>query len=59
MRINAPANIVVPGQKSQDIDDVEITGAEPEHPTAAPNLKRDAATADLDDGNEAAIGRQN
>jgi SAM-dependent methyltransferase len=50
MRINAPANIVVPGQKSQDIDDVEITGAEPEHPTAAPNLKRDAATAPLDDG---------
>jgi hypothetical protein len=41
--------VVVPGQKSQDIDDVEITGSEPEHPTAAPNLKRDEAPAALDD----------
>jgi hypothetical protein len=50
VEITETVTVVVPGQKSQDIDDVEITGAEPEHPTAAPNLKRDAATADLDDG---------
>ena len=42
--------IVVPGQKSEHIDDLEITGTEPEHPTAAPNLNRDKATAALDDG---------
>jgi hypothetical protein len=42
--------VVVAGQKSEDIDDVEITGTEPEHPTAAPNLNRDEATAALDDG---------
>jgi len=59
VEITETVTVVVPGQKSQDIDDVEITGAEPEHPTAAPNLKRDAATAALDDGSEAAIGRQN
>jgi hypothetical protein len=50
VEITETVTVVVPGQKSQAIDDVEITGAEPEHPTAAPNLKRDAATADLDDG---------
>jgi hypothetical protein len=58
VEITETVTVVVPGQKSQDIDDVEITGAEPEHPTAAPNLKHDAATAALD-GGEAAIGRQN
>jgi hypothetical protein len=50
VEITETVTVVVPGQKSQDVDDVEITGAEPEHPTAAPNLKRDAATAALDDG---------
>jgi hypothetical protein len=49
VEITETVTVVVPGQKSQAIDDVEITGAEPEHPTAAPNPKRDAATADLDD----------
>jgi hypothetical protein len=42
--------VVVPGQTSEDIDEVEITGSEPEHPISAPNLKRDEATAALDDG---------
>jgi hypothetical protein len=41
--------VVVPGQKLQVIDDAEIIGSEPEHPTAAPNLKRDEAPAALDD----------
>jgi hypothetical protein len=50
VEITETVTVVVPGQKSQDIDDVEITGSEPEHPTAAPNLKRDEATAALDDG---------
>jgi hypothetical protein len=50
VEITETVTVVVPGQKPQDIDDVEIIGAEPEHPTAAPNLERDAATAALDDG---------
>jgi hypothetical protein len=50
VEITETVTVVVPGQKSQDIDDVEITGSEPEHPAAAPNLKRDEATAALDDG---------
>jgi hypothetical protein len=50
VEITETVTVVVPGQKSQDIDDVEITGSEPEHPAAASNLKRDEATATLDDG---------
>jgi hypothetical protein len=50
VEITETVTIVVPGQTSEDIDEVEITGTEPEHPTAAPNLKRDEATAALDDG---------
>ena len=49
VEITETVTVVVPGQKSQDIEDVEITGSEPEHPTAAPNLKRDEAPAALDD----------
>ena len=50
VEITETVTVVVPGQKSEDIDDVEITGTEPQHPTAAPNLNRDKATAALDDG---------
>jgi hypothetical protein len=50
VEITETVTVVVPGQKSEDIDDVEITGTEPEHPIAGPNLKRDEATAALDDG---------
>jgi hypothetical protein len=50
--------VVVPGQTSGAIDEVEITGPPPKHPISAPNLKRDEATAALDDGSKAAIGRQ-
>ena len=49
VEITETVTVVVPGQKWQDIDDVEITGSEPEHPTTAPNLKRDEAPAALDD----------
>ena len=49
VEITETVTVVVPGQKLQDIDDAEITGSEPEHPTAAPNLKRDEAPAALDD----------
>ena len=49
VEITETVTVVVPGQKLQDIDDVEITGSEPEHPTAAPNLKRDETPAALDD----------
>jgi hypothetical protein len=47
VEITETVTVVVPGQKSEDIDDA---GSEPEHPAAAPNLKRDKATAALDDG---------
>jgi len=50
VEITETVTVVVPGQKSQDIDEVEITGSEPEHPTAAPNLNRDEATAAPNDG---------
>jgi len=50
VEITETVTVVVPGQKSEDIDEVEITGSEPEHPTAAPNLNRDEATSGLDDG---------
>jgi hypothetical protein len=50
VEITETVTVVVPGQTSENIDDVEITGAEPEHPTAAPNPNRDEATATLDDG---------
>jgi hypothetical protein len=50
VEITETVTVVVPGQKSEDIDDVEITGAESKHPFAAPALKRDEATAALDDG---------
>jgi hypothetical protein len=50
VEITVTVTAVVPGQKSEDIDDVEVTGTEPEHPTAAPNSNPDEATAPLDDG---------
>jgi hypothetical protein len=49
VEITVTVSVVVPGQTSEDIDEVEITGSEPEHPIAAPNLKRDEATAALDE----------
>src|SRR6516164_9226339 len=49
VEITETVTVVVPGQKLQDIDDVEITGFKPEHPPAAPNLKHDEAPAALDD----------
>jgi hypothetical protein len=49
VEITVTVTVVVPGQTSEDIDEVEITGSEPEHPIAAPNLKRDEATAALDE----------
>jgi hypothetical protein len=50
VEITVTVTVVVPGQTSEDIDEVEITGSELEHPIAAPNLNRDEATAALDDG---------
>jgi hypothetical protein len=50
VEITETVTVVIPGQKSEDIDEVEITGSQPEHPTAAPKLNRDEATAALDDG---------
>jgi hypothetical protein len=46
--INVTVTVVVPGQTSEAIDEVEITGPQPEHPISAPSLKRDEATAALD-----------
>jgi hypothetical protein len=45
VEITETVTVVVPGQTSEHNDEVEITGTEPEHPFAAPNLKRDEATA--------------
>jgi hypothetical protein len=45
VEITETVTVVVPGQTSEHNDEVEITGTEPEHPIAAPNLKRDEATA--------------
>jgi hypothetical protein len=45
VEITETATVVVPGQTSEHNVEVEITGTEPEHPIAAPNLKRDEATA--------------
>jgi hypothetical protein len=50
VEITETVTVVVPGQESEDIDDVEITGTEPEHPISAPSLKPDEATTALDDG---------
>ena len=50
VEITVTVTVIVPGQTSEDIDEVEIIGSEPEHPIAAPNLKPDEATAALDDG---------
>jgi hypothetical protein len=50
VEITVTVTVVVPGQTSEAIDEVEITGPQPEHPISAPNLKRDEATAALDDG---------
>ena len=50
VEISVTVTVAVPGQKSEDIDEVEITGSEPEHPIAAPNLNRDKATADDNGG---------
>ena len=36
VEITMTVTVVVHGQKSEDIDDVEVTKTEPEHPTAAP-----------------------
>jgi hypothetical protein len=48
VEITETMTVAVPGQKSEDNDDVEIT--EPQHPAVAPNLNRDETTAALDDG---------
>jgi hypothetical protein len=51
VEITETLTVIVPGQESENNDGVlEITGSEPAHPIAAPNLKRDEATAALDDG---------
>jgi hypothetical protein len=50
VEITVTVTVVVPAQTSEAIDEVEITGSQPEHPISAPNLKRDEATAALDDG---------
>jgi hypothetical protein len=50
VEITVTVTVVVPGQTSEAIDEVEITAPQPEHPISAPNLKRDEATAALDDG---------
>jgi hypothetical protein len=50
VEITVTVTVVVPGQTSEAIDEVEITGPQPEHPISAPTLKRDEATAALDDG---------
>jgi hypothetical protein len=49
VEITETVTIVVPGQKSEESDDVEITGSGPERTTVAPNLKLDEANAALDD----------
>jgi hypothetical protein len=59
VEVTVTVTVVVPGQTSEHIDEVEGTGFQPEQPISAPNLKRDEATAALDDGSRAAIGRQN
>ena len=50
VEITVTVTVVVPGQTSEKIDEVEGTGSQPEQPISAPNLKRDEATAALDDG---------
>jgi hypothetical protein len=50
VEITVTVTVVVPAQTSEAIDEVEITGSQPERPTAAPTLNRDKATAALDDG---------
>jgi len=45
VEITVTVTVVVPGQTSEDIGEVEITGSEPEHQSVAPNLKGDEATA--------------
>jgi hypothetical protein len=50
VEITMTVTVVVPGQTSENIDKVEGTGSQPEQPISAPNLKRDEATAALDDG---------
>jgi hypothetical protein len=50
VEITVTVTVVVPAQTSEAIEKVEITGSQPEHPISAPNLKRDEATAALDDG---------
>jgi hypothetical protein len=47
VKITVTVTVVVPGQTSENIDEVE--GSQPEHPISAPNLKRDEATAALND----------
>jgi hypothetical protein len=49
VEITVTVTVVVPGQTSENIDKVEGTGSQPQHPISAPNLKRDEATAALDD----------
>ena len=50
VEIIVTVTVVVPGQTSQALDEVDIIGSEPEYPISLPNLKRDEATAALDDG---------
>jgi hypothetical protein len=47
--ITETVTIVVPGQKSEERDDVEITGPAPEHTSVAPNLKLDEANTALEE----------
>jgi hypothetical protein len=50
VEITETVTVVVPGQSENPDEVLEVTGSEPAHPIAAPNLKRDEATAALDDG---------
>jgi hypothetical protein len=50
VEIVVTVTVVVLGQTSQALDEVDIVGSEPEYPISLPNLKRDEATAALDDG---------
>jgi hypothetical protein len=49
VEIIVTVTVVVPSQTSEADDEVEVTGP-PEHALSVPNLKRDEATAALDDG---------
>jgi hypothetical protein len=48
VEITVTVTVAVPGQTSEAVEEVEITGPQPEHPISDPNLKRDEAKAALD-----------